>query len=338
MGKLRGAVLGFGSVGQSLTRFTNQQCNDAEIVVASDCVPAALAIAKNEFDLAITDDPKQAIDMGIDFVMITASSAAHCELVKAAAGAGKHVFCEKPIALTLEDGYSMARTVEASGVVNVVNYSLRFISAYMKIKELIEKGILGEILSIWNIRTRGAGLHCSGTRHAAVVKANESGGWTLHHLCHGLDLLYWLLGPITSVYARTQSTLPQKESEEVIFSLVNFESGASGMAADTTCRLREHHTGVIGTSGSLVLSGEGEKTTLRIHCEGREHDELIPTVDQKPPGIGLVHFFDCIRTGMPSKCTIRDAIPSLSAALAVQQSARAGLVTQVACQENHGTT
>ncbi len=92
----------------------------------------------------------------------------------------------------------MIAAVESAGVINVVNYSMRYIDAYLKIKGLVDSGQTGRILSICHFKTRAFGLYAAGARHRAVVEPEESGGWTVHHACHDIDFLYWINGPITS--------------------------------------------------------------------------------------------------------------------------------------------
>jgi len=246
-----------------------------------------------------------------------------------AAEAGRHVFCEKPIALTLEDADRMIDAVESAGVVNVVNYSMRYIDAYQKIKELIDSGQMGQILSICHLKTRAFGLYGAGARHRAVVEPEESGGWTVHHACHDIDFLYWINGPMANVYATMQTTVPGKDSEEVVLGHVTFENGASGLIGDSVCCIRDHYTQIIGTQGSLVMSGEHEQTVLRFHREGEPEPEVIPARDSKRSGGGIDHFLECIKAGKQSPHTIRSGRHSLAVALAMQESARSGKVVRV---------
>ncbi|MBN1868859.1 Gfo/Idh/MocA family oxidoreductase [Candidatus Sumerlaeota bacterium] len=330
MAVLRGGVIGFGGTGQKMTEFINER-GDAKIVAACNRGADKLAIAREKFGLRTTHDAEELCNWDdIDFVLVVSTSYAHKDQVIAAAKAGKHVFCEKPIALTLEDADAMIAEVEKAGVINVVNYSIRYIDAYIKIKQMHEEGKFGDILSIWTYRTRGWGLHGAGAEpHRAIVEPEESGGWTVHHACHDLDFIYWVNGPIKSVYGQQRSTVTEKESEEVVMALVTFENGAMGWVGDSVCQMRDHYTGVIGTRGQVVLTGEHDHTHMRYRAEGEKQDTIIPARDRKRPGGGLDHFIESIQKGAQSPISIRDARHSLACALSVQQSARTGQVVEV---------
>jgi predicted dehydrogenase len=328
---LRGGVVGFGNIGQNLTRYVNQTKEDqARIVAACNRGKANLDLARDQYGLAVTHDMRELVDMDLDFVLVVSTSYAHAEQVTIAAEAGLHVFCEKPIALTLKDAGRMIEAVESAGVVNVVNYSMRYIETYLRIKEMIDTGQLGQLLSISHYKTRAFGLYGAGARHRAVIEPEESGGWTVHHACHDIDFLYWINGPIRRVHAMTQTTVPDKESEEVILGNVVFENGAIGQIGDSVCCIRNHYTQIIGSAASLVMTGEHDETVLCFHREGSREAEILTARDTKRPGGGVDHFLECIQENKQSPNSLRTAYHSLEVALAMQESARSGQVVEIA--------
>ncbi len=125
-----------------------------------------------------------------------------------------------------------------------------------------------------------------------------------------------------SAYALFQSTSARKDSEEIVLALVEFDSGAIGSVADSVCGIRNHYTRIIGSKASLVMTGENEQTVCRLQREGKAEPELLAVRDQKRPGGGLDHFFDCIREGKKSPNSLAGARHSLAAALAMRESAR----------------
>ncbi len=327
---LRGAVFGFGNMGRQFTRFVNgSEDLGARIVVAVNRGPAGLEAARSEFGLKATGSVEEALELGVDFVIVSSTTAAHAAQVIAAAARGCAVFCEKPIALNLADADRMIATVREAGSISVVNYIMRFNPGYRRIKDMIDAGELGEVLSVSHQKTRGYGLYAGGARHRAVVEPEESGGWAVHHACHDLDFLHWILGGIESVYGLTRSTAPGGGSEEVVEALLRFSSGAIGSISDSVSILRQHYTRVIGSKGSLLLTGENQDSLFlfqREGCpEGARRPEAIDVRDEKNPGGGLRHFLECVRSGTESPHDLAAARPSLAAALALQQSARCGL-------------
>lgn len=87
--------------------------------------------------------------------------------------------------------------------------------------------------------------------------------------------------------------------------------------------MREHHTDIIGTKATAVLAGEHDHTRLRISREGQDGKK------KKPASVGPIHFFECLRSGVPSRATIRDSIPSLKAALAMQKASKSGRTVEL---------
>jgi predicted dehydrogenase len=320
---LNGGVIGFGNMGRQLTRYINENRRlEARIVAASNRSQPGLDIASSEFGLWVTRDVEDLLARGLDFVVVASTSYAHPAQVVKAAEAGCHIFCEKPIALSLAEADRMIEAAEKADVVTVVNYIMRYNPGYLKIKELVELGELGELLEVSHAKTRGYGLYAAGARHRAVIEPEESGGWTVHHACHDVDFLYWLAGPIRSAYALFQSTAGRKDSEEIVLALVEFASGAIGSVADSVCGIRNHYTRIIGSQASLVMTGENEQTVCRLQREGKAEPELLAVRDQKRPGGGLDHFFDCIREGKKNPNSLASARHSLAAALAMRESAR----------------
>lgn len=324
---LKGGVIGFGSAGQGLTRYINENKRDeARIVAACNRSRPKLDIASETYGLAVTQDVQALVEMDLDFVLVMSSNNAHAEHVIAAANAGLPIFCEKPLALSVADADEMIDAVESAGVINVINYSFRYIEAFQKIKELIDSGQMGDMLSISHYNTRGYGLNSADSAHKAVTGYAESGGWTIHQACHDIDFLYWVNGPMKQIYATMQSTMPDRVSEEVVMGNVVFENGAIGQIGNSVCVIRDHYTQIIGTKASLIMRGENDATELWLHREGADKPELIPAKDAKRPGNGMDHFLECVREGKQSPNSLRSAKHSMAVALAMGESARSGQV------------
>lgn len=136
----------------------------------------------------------------IDWVFVGSWNAAHRDHVVAAFEAGKHVFCEKPLATTVEDCIAMRDAWQASGKQFVIGFTLRFSPHYRKIKELLDQGIVGDIISMEFNETldfnHGAWIHDdwrSETRHA--------GTHLLEKCSHDVDLVNWMIGSRASKVA-----------------------------------------------------------------------------------------------------------------------------------------
>jgi len=105
------------------------------------------------WEKAVLDWKELIEDKDIDAISIAAPSKVHAEIAIAAAKAGKHVFCEKPLALDMKDAEAMVKAVEDAGVVNMIGFNFRRVPALCLAKQLIEEGTLGRIYhfrAIWS--------------------------------------------------------------------------------------------------------------------------------------------------------------------------------------------
>src|SRR3954453_1874837 len=139
----------------------------------------------------------------------------------AAAEAGKHVICEKPLGRDADESYETWQRVQATGVKHMCAFNYRFVPAVRLAREMIEAGELGEILHF-----RGAYLQEWGATDAAVWRFDRAvaGSGALGDLgAHGVDLARYLVGEIASVAARTHTFQPGREVDDAVESVVSFE-------------------------------------------------------------------------------------------------------------------
>ena len=144
-------------------------------------------------------------DPSIDAVWICTPTAMHRQICIAAARAGKHIFCEKPLAMTAAEAAEMAAAIKASGVLSQVGLVMRFSPVYSVIKAMFEAPDVGQMLSVTmrddqDFPTRGA--HASAWRNDPSLTA---GGTLVEHSVHDFDLLTWMFGPVARLYCRTRN-------------------------------------------------------------------------------------------------------------------------------------
>ena len=140
-------------------------------------------------------------DDGIQAVAVAVPPTRHYEIVTAALGAGKHVFCEKPFGLGTDQAKNMVRMAETAGLVGMVNYLFRMAPERLRLKELLLAKRIGRVIRVnveWTVRGKAA---CS-TERLWQFDPSLGGGLLFGFGCHVLDYLEWLLGPIRSVAAR----------------------------------------------------------------------------------------------------------------------------------------
>lgn len=324
---LRGAIFGFGNIGQFIARSVNvdkKYGDRAKIVTACDRYEKQRKIAENEFGIKAYADPQKMFENDLDFVCVVSTSIAHKEHVLMSVERNLPILCEKPLALNLHDAITMVNEIEKRKLPNVVRYLFRFTSEYRALKQMVDDGIFGDLLSVWARNFRGYGLYAGGTRHIAVMRPEESGGWIVHHACHMADIMLWLGGAIKEVYCQTHSTVPYEDSEEIIWSNVTFENGAIGMIADTVACLEDKSIGVIGKKGSATIMTDCIKPVIKYRKEGEADfapPHIFDPMDMCPSIDSIAHFFDCIQHDEKPIATVRDAVSSLAVAIAMKKSA-----------------
>jgi len=199
---------------------------------------------------------------GLEAVVIGTANVAHREQAVKAADAGKHILCEKPIALCLEDAEEMTEAAERNGVITHVNHGSVYSPRYAKLKDVIEE-YAGDILHMYSRGSRTFGLWVQGARHGAVADPEKSGGWTFHHMCHQLNEVCVILGTdITQVYHISQKSCEEAPSEEIVNSFLHFRNGATAHITDTTSLGAFEDIIVQGTEADIRLCSDEITVTL----------------------------------------------------------------------------
>lgn len=187
-----------------------------------------------------TDDWAEMVNSPeIDVISITTPNNMHKEMAMAAISAGKHVWCEKPMALTLEDAQEMAEAATARGVITTVGYNYIHNPAFLHARKLIDDGVIGRIVHFrgWVDEDYQADPDLPWTWRA---KVSDAGLGALGDMgCHLVSMAFGLCGPIESLIADMQTvheTRPMPsgdgrakvENEDTATALVHFASGVHG--------------------------------------------------------------------------------------------------------------
>ena len=134
----------------------------------------------------------------VDLVVVASPTYLHAEHVIAAASARKHVFCEKPVARTLEDARAMVRACDDADVRLAIGHVVRFFPEYRRAKELLDAGVLGRAA----VATLTRGTLPVGAARAWYLDPAKSGGVVLDLMLHDLDVLRWWFGEPAHVYGK----------------------------------------------------------------------------------------------------------------------------------------
>jgi predicted dehydrogenase len=212
-------VIGFGWLGQAHSRsmlriptLFGERGFDPELVICADTAPERIDDAVRSFGFARgTADWRHVLeDPGVDVVVIAAPNMLHVELAEAAAAAGKHVFCEKPVGGTPEQTVRAENAAREAGVITGVGYNYRWAPLVRHAAQLIADGRLGEITNY-----RGRFFSMYGSDPLGVLSwrflSDQAGyGVTTDLMSHSVDLAHMLLGPITRVVGTTETFIRER--------------------------------------------------------------------------------------------------------------------------------
>lgn len=267
----------------------------------------------------------------VDIVDICLPTFLHREYTEMAANAGKHVFCEKPIALTLDDALAMKDICVRNGVYLMIGHVLRFWGEYVETKKLLDAGVCGRVRFVEAFRLSVTPAWSVG---GWILDPRLSGGASLDLHIHDLDYVNWLLGEPEKVFA--WGIRSEKGSLDHITTQVQYRNGALAMVQGGwmmqgdfpfTCGFR-----VIGEKGVLEwtfragvnIEERGKASPVVLYREN-ETRRTIQVQAEDPYQAELQYFLNCVEKGTPPELGTADqAILALRVALAAQYSASEG--------------
>ncbi len=272
---------------------------DIELHTVADIDQAAASDAARAFRFAkATADWHDIVnDAGIDIVSITAPNALHKEMSLAAIGAGKHVYCEKPLAARAQDAREMADAAEAAGVKTQVGFSYLCNPMFVLARGMIDAGELGEIRAYRGIHAED---YMADAASPFTFRHDPAAGGALADLgSHALATAEFLLGPVTEVMGDCINVIGERddgkggrravEVDDVARAFLRFANGATGSIEGNwiaTGRKMQHDFEVYGSKGALCFSQE-RLNELRFYsgedAPGRRGFRRIEAAPVHPP-------------------------------------------------------
>src|SRR6476661_3250161 len=211
--------------------------DEAEAVAIASPTPGNAAALAKRFGISrvFTDYRQMLKERNIEMVTIAAPNSLHCQMTKDIAAAGKHIVCEKPLAMTIAEGEEMIAAAKSHGVLLMYGEELLFTPKYLKVKEIADSGAFGKVYLV-----KQSEKHF-GPHSPWFWDIDQSGGGVLMDMgCHGIAFCYWFLGrpAIKSVYSQlgTYVHADKTRGEDEAFCILEFEGGALGIVEDSWCR------------------------------------------------------------------------------------------------------
>jgi myo-inositol 2-dehydrogenase/D-chiro-inositol 1-dehydrogenase len=302
-----------GSIGSYHAETLASRLPNARLAAVADPVPGA---AERFSGVRPYRDPLELIaDPDVDAVAICSPAASHADLVVAAAQAGKHVFCEKPMALTLDDADRAVVAARAAGVALQVGFNRRFAREFSDMHARIADGAIGTPQLLRSL-TRDPGI-------AADVAARVK-PWTIFNetLIHDFDTLCWLNpgARVTQVFAQADALVHPQFADAGFLDTsvvqIRFDNGAFAIAEASFQAVYGYDIrGEVFGSGGVLLAGNSPENA------GRMNTELFAEAYVAQ----FAHFVDCVATGVEPSVNGGDARVALEIALAARQSVETGV-------------
>jgi myo-inositol 2-dehydrogenase / D-chiro-inositol 1-dehydrogenase len=326
------ALVGAGRMGAFHAETLARRLPGARLAAVADAAPGAAERLAGELgaDRAYTDAAQLWDDPAVDAVVIASPARSHADLVVAAAAAGRHVFCEKPMAVTLPDADRAIDAARSAGVVLQVGFNRRFATDWRAARALLDAGTLGTPRLLRSLTRDPGGFDPARVQPDTIF---------LETLIHDFDTLRFLNpgAEAVEVHAVADALVEPAWRDRGLLDTavvtVRFDNGAVAVAE--ACFEASYGYDVRGEvlgSGGMVTLGDGRRSGLAFSGPAGRLVETVRGDQELFPGAytaELAAFVEAVRTGTPALVTGEDARAALAIALAAAESVRTGRPVQV---------
>ncbi len=324
MEQLRFGVIGVGEMGSFHAENLRYHTPGASLVAVADPNLGRAQALAAELQTSAFDSAESLLNrIELDAVVISSPPKFHGAAIRCAAAARKQIFCEKPLAITLEDADSALEAVADAGVNLQVGHMRRYDPGYASAKRSIDEGNIGRVILFKSIGRD----HLAGPSAAAQTEING----TLFHdsSTHDFDLARWLIGDEVSevhAYAACLAIPEMKRFGGFDSGVVNlqFTQGAIGNVESyiNAGYGYDIRTEVIGTRGSIQIGHMQRTPVTFLTAEGRKHELMTHWLERFADAYRLEmrDFVNNVLAGRPVRVTGHDGRQSLAIADAAMRS------------------
>lgn len=264
-------IIGLGKMGLSHAAIINAH-PDLNLMAVCDSSTLILEAMKKYGSFnTYTDYKKMFGENDLNALFVATPTKYHAEMILSALERNMHVFCEKPLSLTLEQGRKMTSLAEEKKRVNQVGYHNRFIGTFNFLKKLVAANVVGDL------------YHFIGEAYGPVVvkrkestwrsDSSEGGGCLFDYASHVINLIEFVLGNIKDAEGAMLKKIYSKGVEDAVYTGLYLENGLSGMLnvnwSDETYRKMSTQLTVLGTEGKIITDAQEMKIYVKA-----EHPEF----------------------------------------------------------------
>jgi len=335
---LRVGVIGCGNIAQKVHLRVLRRLDGVEVAAVAEPDDARRVAGQRLAGCAVIfADYRELLALpGLDAVVIAAPNILHAEIAVEAFGRGKHVYLEKPISTTADEG---ARVLDAwcqAGTVGMVGFNYRFNPLYLEIRRTIASGRLGKLAAARSVFSSSSKRSLSEWKH----DRRDGGGPLLNMASHHADLLYFFFAQrVREVFAAEYSIVSEGDTAAVQFRL---ESGLVVQSFFSHSAVEEDGFVICGQEGRLSvdrfgslhveLAGPGYRGWLsRWETQFRSlarlpylAEKMFAPNHETSYRPAMAHFVDSVRRGRAASPDLDDGYRSLQVVLAAEQSACTG--------------
>ena len=327
--RVRVGVVGLGRLGKRHAANLASRVPGAELVAA--CSPSADERAWAKATLGTkhlyADYAQLLAHPGLDAVFLVTPNTVHPEQIVAGLRAGKHVFCEKPLSLELDECLAVeAEAARHPRLKVMIGYVRRFDASYQDAQKKIASGAIGRPFLV-----RSQTTDMNDPSGFFVRFAPKSGGIFLDMSVHDIDAARWLLGAPQPKRVFSVGTIAVHDGladcgdVDNGIAVCEFEGGAMATiyASRTMAHGHETTTEIVGTAGRLVVGRDGRLNQVEIADAHGIRTETTPTFWERFEDAFLretVHFVDCVRFDRPPGLTLHDATEATRIGIALRTS------------------
>jgi predicted dehydrogenase len=318
---LRVGVMGAGLIAGCHVRAYAQTAGVEVVAIADPRVSKAEQLAASAGARACTD-LDEVLALEPDIVSVCTPPASHADLTIRALEAGRHVLCEKPVALTVRDAERIRHAAEGSDRVAMIAHVSRFEPDHRSAKELVDAGAIGEVaMMVHSMTTSLPGWSEGGW----LARPEESGGPLLDLSVHSFDYLAWVIG---SPAVRVHAVAADSSAGPATYTLatVRYANGALGQVeaswAHPVARGFKAMVEILGTEGRISWDYDTINGGA-IHLADGGVTWLDP-LGERGYSREVEAFVHAVRTGGPSPVPVCDGVVATRTALAALHSVRTG--------------
>jgi len=322
------AVFGAGRIGRIHAR-NLAALSGVQLVAVCDPVAESAAALAADLGASVSTIEAVLADASIDAVAITSPTSTHSDLITRAAAAGKHIFCEKPVDLSVPRAIECGRQVAAAGVACMIGFQRRFDPTFNEVSRRIAAGAIGnpEMLVITS-RDPGA---------PPVEYIKASGGIFRDMLIHDFDVFRWILcrdGDEAAWLSATGSVLTDPAvgaAGDLDSTAVTIRTQQGRLCQINTTRRAaygyDQRFEVLGSAGLLQAGNHAPSEVREWNAAGITADKPEAFFLQRYAAayrLEIEHFFECLQSGAPFRTTVADGVKAQILADAAAESAASG--------------